>query len=170
MSFFKKKKKLLIFWLSQVLGAACSFLWLWLVGSRAHGLSCCMACGILVPQPGIRLSYPALEGGFLTAGPPGKSPVHIFKGPTGCCLSVQTVSGGGGAVECGDQTRGFGRSPGERRVAGTRAVTVEAKVGDPDTFGAGAPGAFSGLAVGSENVRATPEFMGEGSSRCLEMI
>ena len=44
--------------------------------------------------------------------------------------------------------------PGERRV------TVEAEVDDSDTFGAGATGAFSGLAVESENVRVTPEFMG----------
>lgn len=64
----------------------------------------------------------------------------------------------------------FCRSPGERRVAGTRALTVEAQVDDADTFGAGATGAFSELAVENENVRVTPEFVGEGSSRCLEMI
>ena len=34
-----------------------------------HGLSCSMACGILVPRPGIK---PTLEGGLLTTGPPGK--------------------------------------------------------------------------------------------------
>ena len=33
-----------------------------------------MPCGILVPRPGIEPMSPALEGGFLTAGPPGKSP------------------------------------------------------------------------------------------------
>ena len=38
-----------------------------------HGLSCPVACGILVPQPGIKPVSPALEGGFLTTGPPGKS-------------------------------------------------------------------------------------------------
>ena len=43
----------------------------------ANGLSCPAACGILVPQPGIEPASPALEGGFLTAGPPGKS-LHIF--------------------------------------------------------------------------------------------
>ena len=31
------------------------------------------ACGILVPQTGIELMSPALQGGFLTLGPPGKS-------------------------------------------------------------------------------------------------
>ena len=41
-----------------------------------HGLSCPTACGILVPQPGIEPGSPALEGGFLTTGPPGKSPNH----------------------------------------------------------------------------------------------
>ena len=31
------------------------------------------ACGILAPQPGIKPSPPALKGGVLTTGPPGKS-------------------------------------------------------------------------------------------------
>ena len=39
----------------------------------ACGLSCPEACGILVPQAGIEPMSPALEGGFLTTGPPGKS-------------------------------------------------------------------------------------------------
>ena len=39
----------------------------------AHGLSCPTACGILVSQPGIEPTFPALAGGFLTPGPPGKS-------------------------------------------------------------------------------------------------
>ena len=36
-------------------------------------LTCPEASGILVPQPGMEPAYPALEGGFLTTGPPGKS-------------------------------------------------------------------------------------------------
>ena len=32
--------------------------------------------GILVPQPGIEPTSPALEGGFLTTGPPEKFPVN----------------------------------------------------------------------------------------------
>ena len=36
-------------------------------------LSCPVACGILVPHPGIEPACPALEGGFLTIEPPGKS-------------------------------------------------------------------------------------------------
>lgn len=35
------------------------------------GLSCPLACGIIVPQPGTGTS--ALEGRFLTAVPPGKA-------------------------------------------------------------------------------------------------
>ena len=41
----------------------------------AHRLSCPVACGILVPQPGIKPMSPALQGRFLTTGPPGKSPL-----------------------------------------------------------------------------------------------
>ena len=37
-------------------------------------LSCSVACGILVPLPGIEPMFPALEGRFLTPGPPGKPP------------------------------------------------------------------------------------------------
>ena len=45
------------------------------VGSlvEARGLSCPVACGILVPWPGIEPPAPALEGGFFTTGPPRKS-------------------------------------------------------------------------------------------------
>ena len=45
--------------------------WVFIV---ARGLNCPIACGILVPQPGIKPVSPALEGRFLTTGPPGKSP------------------------------------------------------------------------------------------------
>ena len=38
-----------------------------------------MACGILVPWPRIELVSPALLGGFLTTGPPGKS-LRFYKG------------------------------------------------------------------------------------------
>jgi len=39
-------------------------------------LSCFEACGILVPQAGLEPESPALQGGFLTTGPPGKSLTH----------------------------------------------------------------------------------------------
>ena len=38
----------------------------------AHGLWLLQACGILVPQPEIKLMSPALAGGFLTTGSPGR--------------------------------------------------------------------------------------------------
>ena len=37
-----------------------------------HGFSYPKAYGILVPGPGMKPASPALEGGFLTTGPPGK--------------------------------------------------------------------------------------------------
>ena len=43
-----------------------------------HGLSCPKACGILIPGPGIEPVSPALVGGFLTTGPPGKSLLRLI--------------------------------------------------------------------------------------------
>ena len=43
--------------------------------ATAPRLSGPKACGILVPRPGIEPTSFALEGGFLTTGPPGKSPI-----------------------------------------------------------------------------------------------
>ena len=40
-------------------------------------ISCSMAGGIFVPQPGIEPMSPALQGRFLTTGPPGKSPAWL---------------------------------------------------------------------------------------------
>ena len=40
----------------------------------AYGLSCSVACRILVPQPGIKPECPVLHGGFLTTRPPGECP------------------------------------------------------------------------------------------------
>ena len=34
----------------------------------AHRLSCSATCGTRVPQPGVRPTFPALQGGFLTTG------------------------------------------------------------------------------------------------------
>ena len=39
----------------------------------AYELSCSMACGTLVLQPGIKPESPALQGGFLSTRSPGKS-------------------------------------------------------------------------------------------------
>ena len=43
-----------------------------------HGLSCSVACGILVPQPEIKPLSPALKDGFLTTGPPRKSLIVVI--------------------------------------------------------------------------------------------
>ena len=44
------------------------------------GLSCFAVCGILVPPQGIKPMSPALDRGFLTIGPPRKSPnICIFQ-------------------------------------------------------------------------------------------
>ena len=40
--------------------------------SVARRLSCSATCGTRVPQPGVRPTFPALQGGFLTTGSPGK--------------------------------------------------------------------------------------------------
>ena len=41
-------------------------------GLQACWFSCPVACGILVPGPGIEPMSPGLAGGLLTTGPPGK--------------------------------------------------------------------------------------------------
>ena len=46
--------------------------------SRALRLSCPVACGILVPRPGIEPASPALEGGFLITRAPAKSLTILF--------------------------------------------------------------------------------------------
>ena len=51
----------------------CVCVWLYLVWVAACRLGCPTACGILVLWPGIKPASPALEGGFLTTGLPGKS-------------------------------------------------------------------------------------------------
>ena len=44
----------------------------------AHGPNCCRSMWNL-PEPGIEPVSPALAGGFLTAGPLGKSSIFSFK-------------------------------------------------------------------------------------------
>ena len=78
--------KLLLLLFFAVLGLSCSMQYLLLQHRgfslvESHGLSCPTACGILAPQPGIKPMSPALEGGFLTSGPPGKSLLIAFLKP-----------------------------------------------------------------------------------------
>ena len=71
----------------------CGHLLLWSVGSTAldlsgravlaslvvvHGFSRPTVCGVFVPRPGIEPVSPALKGGFLTTGTPGKSQGRHF--------------------------------------------------------------------------------------------
>ena len=65
-----------VVWAQQL--AACGLQSMWVPVVAACELSYSVACGILVPQPWIKLASPALEGEFLTTGPPGKSPAIIF--------------------------------------------------------------------------------------------
>ena len=65
------------------------------------GLSYSTACEILVPRSGIEPTSPALLGGFLTTGPPGKSPLWVF-------LIQLKVSG-----LVSSRIRGQGRPPAE---------------------------------------------------------
>ena len=46
---------------------------LWDMGAAARRPSCSAACRISVPRPEIKPKSPALQGRFLTTGPPGKS-------------------------------------------------------------------------------------------------
>ena len=55
-------------------------------GIVGPGLSCSTACGVLVPRPEIELTPPALAGGRLITGPPGK-PLELGLGPK-LCVSV----------------------------------------------------------------------------------
>ena len=64
-----------LFWLHQVLVGACRIFVVvgGLISSCGSPTCCPMACGILGPRPGIEPMSPALQGRFLTTGPPGKS-------------------------------------------------------------------------------------------------
>ena len=71
LSLFLSNVGFFFFWLCEVF-AACQLLYLRLEGSRVRGLSC-LGMWDISPQLGIKFEFPALEGGFLTTGPRGKS-------------------------------------------------------------------------------------------------
>ena len=50
-----------------------------------------MKHGILVPQPGIKPTSSALEGGFLTTGPPVKTPTEFIKYLLGSMLDGKYI-------------------------------------------------------------------------------
>ena len=53
-----------------------------------HRFSCRMAGRILVPRPGIKHLSSALQGGFLTTGPPTKPLLHVFDQPCASCKTL----------------------------------------------------------------------------------
>ena len=57
----------------------------------ARGLSCPMACGFLVPWPGIEPESPALQDGFLTTGPPGILSISSCASWPSVCLLWRNV-------------------------------------------------------------------------------
>ena len=67
--------------------------------------ACSTACKILVPQPGTKPSFPALQGGLSATGPPGKSPtLSLLQHPicqTGQPYSVQEATKPGGETHWG---------------------------------------------------------------------
>ena len=77
---FRFLKKCLFIWLYEVLVVThrVFIMALWLLSSCGMGWVAPLACGILVPRPGVKPESPALEYGFLTTGPPGKSLKQYF--------------------------------------------------------------------------------------------
>ena len=79
----------LLIWLWQFLVAACRIFCCgtWTLEQAdsvvvVGGLCCSAAYGMLVPWPGIKPTSPALQGGFLTTGPPGRSLGTYFEYPS----------------------------------------------------------------------------------------
>ena len=54
------------------------------------GLICSAACGTLVPRPGMEALFLALQCGFLTTGPPGKSGRYFLRGKTALKTAAMT--------------------------------------------------------------------------------
>ena len=74
----QEERDLSQFWVCLILAALGLHCSAWASLVVAHRHSCLEACGILVPQLGIKPTSPELEGGFLTTGPPGKSLSQFF--------------------------------------------------------------------------------------------
>ena len=83
---------------STLCSCSTRLLWLQHVGSLvvACRLPCSAACGISVPQPGVKPVSPALQVRFSITGPPGKYPLvgsnqfllyHLCPSFKGCTLS-----------------------------------------------------------------------------------
>ena len=69
-----------------------SLLWLADYLAVAHRPSCFTACGIFIPQPGIKPVSPALQGGFSTTGPPEKSKFSLLTDFLFLFLAINKIS------------------------------------------------------------------------------
>ena len=90
-------------------GCAGSLLWHTGFASWVPGLSCPEVCGILVPWSGIEPMSPAMEGGFLTPGPPRKSPAMMMS-KLRKKMTTGTFPCSIGETEVGEDLEHLGRS------------------------------------------------------------
>ena len=90
-------------------GCAGSLLWHTGFASWVPGLSCPEVCGILVPWSGIEPMSPAMEGGFLTPGPPRKSPATMMS-KLRKKMTTGTFPCSIGETEVGEDLEHLGRS------------------------------------------------------------
>ena len=74
-----------------------------------RGLSCPLACGILVPQPGIKCASPALEGGFfyhwITKEVPRASGFVLTCHLKLCTRASHSISNHGGSLKSANRGR-----------------------------------------------------------------
>ena len=113
-----------------------------------HGFSSCTtAHGILVPRPRIEPVSPALEGGFLTTGPPGKARSEAFNAAVPSLLHYSTSAGSEVVLpwECSENALAETET-GLCLMAQSRTA-VEKKV-IPETTGQRLHGTSQGLAPG----------------------
>ena len=107
-------------------GSRALSLWPTVSAATVHGLSCSLTCWILVPQPGMEPMYPALQGEFLTTGPPGNP-------WTGVLLTSRETQEEDAHATTGAETAGMPGTWGPR-IIGTEAGGCQK---DPPTGGSG---------------------------------
>ena len=83
----QEERDLSQFWVCLILAALGLHCSAWASLVVAHRHSCLEACGILVPQLGIKPTSPELEGGFLTTGPGTREVLEpVFLSFFLCCI------------------------------------------------------------------------------------
>ena len=91
-----------------------------------HGLSCPVACGILVPRPGIEPESPPLASGFLTTGPPWGYPPQSLVEALAYFLAQKDTPGSPSAFLSPSSNPMSPRSPGsflEKSISDHHAFT-----------------------------------------------